>query len=89
VEIPQISPVSNPEAVNLIPRFPYKQATLSIGGIAHYHDLGRFIADFENSFPLMRVLNLSLDLNPTPTASDRDKLAFKMDIVTLVKPGKS
>jgi Tfp pilus assembly protein PilO len=89
VEIPQISPVSTPEAVNLMPKFPYKQATLSVGGTAHYHDLGRFIADFENAFPLMRVLNLSLDLNPTPTASDRDKLAFKMDIVTLVKPGKS
>jgi Tfp pilus assembly protein PilO len=89
VEIPQISPVSTPEAVNLMPKFPYKQATLSVGGTAHYHDLGRFIADFENAYPLMRVLNLSLDLNPTPTASDRDKLAFKMDIVTLVKPGKS
>jgi Tfp pilus assembly protein PilO len=89
VEIPQIGAVSAPENVNCLPKFPYKQATLSISGTACYHDLGRFIADFENAFPLMRVLNLNLDLNPTPTAADRDKLAFKLDIVTLVKPSKT
>lgn len=89
VEIPQISPVSTPENVNCLPKFPYKQATLSVNGTAYYHDLGRFIADFENEYPLMRVVNLSLDQNPTPTASERDKLAFRMDIITLVKPGKS
>lgn len=88
VDIPQISPISQPENVNLLPKFPYKQAFLSVAGTAYYHDLGRFIADFENEFPLMRVVNLSLDLNPTPTAQDRDKLAFKMDIITLIKPGK-
>jgi Tfp pilus assembly protein PilO len=88
VEIPQISPIGQPEPVNLLPQFPYKQASLNIGGTAYYHDLGRFIADFENAFPLMRIVNLTLDLNPTPTAADRDKLAFKMDIITLIKPGK-
>lgn len=86
VEIPQISPVSAPTDVNLLPQFPYKQATLVVAGTAYYHDLGRFIADFENEFPLMRIVNLNLDLNPTPTASERDKLAFRMDLVTLVKP---
>lgn len=89
VEIPQISPVSAPEDVNCLAKFPYKQATLTIGGTAYYHDLGRFIADFENAYPLMRVVNLNLDLNPTPTAVDRDKLAFRLDIVTLVKPSKT
>lgn len=89
VEIPQINPVSAPENVNCLAKFPYKQACLTIGGTAYYHDLGRFIADFENAYPLMRVVNLSLDLNPTPTAADRDKLAFKFDIITLVKPSKS
>jgi hypothetical protein len=51
--------------------------------------LGRFIADFENTFPLMRVVNLSLEMNAAPTAAERDKLAFKMDIITLVKPNKT
>lgn len=89
VEIPQIGAVGTPENVNCFAKFPYKQATLTVAGTAYYHDLGRFIADFENAFPLMRVMNLNLDLNPTPTAADRDKLAFKMDIVTLVKPSKT
>lgn len=87
VEIPQFSPVSTPVDCNLLPKFPYKQATLSIGGTAYYHDLGRFVADFENQFPLMRIVNLSLELNPSPGTADREKLAFRMDIVALVKSG--
>ena len=87
VEIPQFGPISAQTDVNLLPNFPYKQATLNVGGKAYYHDLGRFITDFENQFPLMRVLNLSLDVDPSPVAGDREKLLFKMDIVTLVKPG--
>ncbi len=85
-DIPQIGAVTQPEDVDLLPSFPYKQTSVSVAGTGYYHDIGRFIADFENSFPLMRVVNLSLDLNSTPSASDRDKLAFRMDIVALVKP---
>jgi Tfp pilus assembly protein PilO len=88
VEIPQISPVSEPTDVNLFAKFPYKQAALAIAGTAYYHELGRFIADFENEHPLMRIVNLNMEMNPPSagTPSDRDKLAFKMEIVTLVKP---
>ncbi len=86
VEIPQIGTVTPPTEVNLLPRFPYKQATLALSGTAYYHELGRFVADFENTFPLMRIVNLTLELNPAPTANERDKLAFRMDVVTLVKP---
>jgi hypothetical protein len=85
VEIPQIGPVSVPTDVTLIPRFPYQQASLAVAGTAYYHDLGRFIADFENAFPLMRIINLHLDLNST-AVGERDKLAFRMELVTLVKP---
>ncbi len=87
VEIPQFGPISPPTEVNLLARFPYKQAIFNAGGKAYYHDLGRFITDFENQFPFMRVVNLSLDLDPSPAAGDREKLLFKMDIITLVKPG--
>jgi hypothetical protein len=89
VEIPQFNPIGSPTEVNLLPGFPYKQATLIVGGKAYYHDLGRFVTDFENQFPFMRVVNLTLDAVPSPTASDREKLSFKMDIITLVKPGNS
>lgn len=86
VEIPQLSPVSAPVPVNLLPAFPYKQATMQLGGTAHFHDLGAFLADFENSFPLMRVVNLSIELNNSPAPGEREKVAFKLDLVTLVKP---
>ncbi len=87
VEIPQFGDISQPTAVNLLPRFPYKQATFNVSGKAYYHDLGRFITDFENQYPFMRVVNLTLDLDPSPAAGDREKLLFKMDVITLVKPG--
>ena len=45
VEIPQFSQLGAPADVNLLPRFPYKQTTLTVAGTAHYHDLGRFLAD--------------------------------------------
>jgi len=85
VEIPQLSPISAPVAVNLLPDVPYKQATMQIGGTAYYHDLGQFIADFENTFPLMRVANLTIEFAQSQVPADREKLAFKMDLVTLVK----
>jgi Tfp pilus assembly protein PilO len=86
IEIPQLSPISAPSAVNLLPDVPYKQATMQIGGTAHYHDLGQFVADFENAFPQMRIANLTIEFSQGSTApSDREKLAFKMDLITLVK----
>jgi hypothetical protein len=88
VDIPQLSPVSAPTAVNLLPNVPYKQATMQIGGTAYYHDLSQFIADFENTYPLMRVVNLTVELNSSPASGQREKLAFKMDLVTLVKSGQ-
>jgi hypothetical protein len=89
VEVPQFNPISSQTEVNLLAGFPYKQATLVVGGKAYYHDLGRFITDFENQFPLMRVVNLTLDAVPSVAANEREKLSFKMDIITLVKPGNS
>lgn len=86
VDMPLVSPPSAPAEVNLLPRFPYKQATFTVGGTAYYHDLGRFIADLENEFPHLRVANLNLELNPSPAPGEREKLSFKMDIVTLIKP---
>jgi Tfp pilus assembly protein PilO len=86
VEIPQISQVSDPAPVDLIPDFPYQQTSVSLSGTAYYHDLGRFVADFENEFPLMQVRNLTLDQNTAGQSGDREKLLFRMDIVSLIKP---
>jgi hypothetical protein len=85
VEIPQLSPIGTPMPVNLLPDVPYQQATMQIGGSAYYHDLGQFVADFENANPLMRVANLTIELAPSSGPADREKLSFKMDLITLVK----
>jgi hypothetical protein len=88
VDILQFSPISAQGTVNLLPGVPYKQATLSVVGSAHFHDFGRFIADFENAFPNMRVINLGLE----PSAAGvglTEKLSFRMDLVTLVKSSAS
>lgn len=89
VEIPQFSQIDGPKDSTLLAGFPYKQATLTIGGTADYQDFGRFIADFENTFPYMRVLNVRLEPASTLKDNEREKLAFKVDIAALVKPGTS
>jgi Tfp pilus assembly protein PilO len=90
VDMPQLV-LSEIKEVSLLPKFPYKQARFTIGGTAFYHDLGRFVADFENHFPLFRVLNLDLTQAPlqadTDKEKDKEKLTFKMEIIPLVKSG--
>jgi Tfp pilus assembly protein PilO len=84
VEIPTIGqPV--PGECELIANFPYKQIRFSLNGTGYYHDLGKFVSDFENKFTHCRVLNLQAD--PSSTAAiGGEKLNFRMDIVALVKP---
>jgi Tfp pilus assembly protein PilO len=89
VEIPHFSQSSGPANVNLLPNFPYQQASLTISGTANYYDFGKFIADFENEFPFTRLANLVLEPVTTATAEDPEKLLFKVDIITLVKPRDS
>jgi hypothetical protein len=89
VNIPQFNPIGPTTEVNLLPNFPYKQATLSLAGTAHFHDFGYFLADLENQFPHIRVLNLNLELNQSPAAKDQETVSFRLDIVTLVKTNPS
>jgi Tfp pilus assembly protein PilO len=83
VDIPQFSPLGPTTDVSLLPSFPYKQTTFSVQGTAYFHDFGRFLADFENHFPHLRVVNLSLDLDAT--SQEPEKLYFKMDIAALIR----
>ncbi|HOX58274.1 MAG TPA: hypothetical protein P5205_14220 [Candidatus Paceibacterota bacterium] len=85
VEIPQYSHLSPPADVKMLPDFPYKEATLTVAGTARFHNLGQFIADFENKFPHIRLSDLSLDANVLSPTVGAESLAFKMEIVTLVK----
>ncbi len=88
VDIPQFSR-EVPTEVGLLPKFPYRAVLFNIRGTAYYHDLGKFIADFENAFPYIRVQNLEMEpaANSSSTSTgDNEKLSFKMEIVTLVNP---
>ena len=88
VEIPQFSR-EVPANVGMYADYPYRAAIFNLRGTAHFHDFGRFVADFENTFPYMRIQNIELDPSSTSNAnpqSDDEKLAFKMEIVTLINP---
>lgn len=84
VNIPQFNPLSAEASVPLLADFPYKQVTMNVSGTAHFHDFGRFLADFENQFPHVRVTNLNLDLNPNPAPDQPETVRFQMEVVTLV-----
>jgi hypothetical protein len=81
VEIPDIGHPTVGD-MDLFPAFPYKQIRFSINGTAYFHDLGKFISDFENAFPHARVVNLVID----NAGGEGEKLAFRMEIIVLVKP---
>lgn len=97
VEIPQFSREVSGE-VGMMARFPYRAATFHIRGTAYYHDFGKFVADFENTFPYMRIQNVSLEpaggsasfaaggVGKTVPVEDAEKLQFKMEVVALVNP---
>ena len=86
VDIPQFGSIIGPANVTLLPGFPYKQVALTISGTGYYHDVGRFIADYENQFPCARIENLELEPAPVSASTIKEKLSFRMNVVTLVKP---
>lgn len=88
VEIPELS-AGSPADCSMLPKFPYRQVTLTVGGSAYYSDFGRFLADFENTYPYMRVVNLQVFPKATMSQAEREKVGFKMEIVTLTKPNAS
>jgi len=84
VEIPEIGQPAEGN-VDLFDSFPYKEMSLVISGRGYYHDIGKFVADFENSFPHIRVTSLTID----QPGADSEKLSFKMEISALIKPNAS
>jgi len=86
VDIPNIGQPTVNE-VDMLGAFPYKQVTVSLSGTAYYHDLGKFISDFENNFQHIRMVNLSIEpANAGGTGATVEKLSFRVDLVALVKP---
>jgi len=71
--------------VDILPQFPYKQVKISLNGSAYYHDFGKFVSDLENTFPHMRMINVTLE-PLTGSDPDSQKLNFRADVIALVKP---
>ena len=84
VEIPQFSR-EVPSGVGMYVNFPYQAVIFTIRGTAYFHDFGMFLADFENTFPFLRVQNIEVDPS---NVGNPEKLSFKMEIVALVNPGR-
>lgn len=87
VDIPQFGR-ELPTEVGIFAKFPYRAALFNVRGSAYYHDFGKFLADFENAFPYIRVQNVEL-APATESAGhtdSREKLNFKMELLTLVRP---
>ena len=96
-----ITDITQPEFVDagLQPKFPYKAASFGLRINGRFHDIGRFIAAVENSFPYFRVedvriapagsvLSAMARQQPlVPTESSEDKLTVELRIVTLIRPG--
>ncbi|MBI4328071.1 MAG: hypothetical protein HY674_22805 [Chloroflexi bacterium] len=61
VRLTSISADPKPEDVLLLPKFPYQAVSFSVKAAAQYHDLGKFLADFENEFVYMRVQDLKIE----------------------------
>ncbi len=87
VDIPQFNSSGVPQDMTLLPKFPYKQTTMTVAGTGYYYDFGQFVADFENRFPTARILNVELSPASAQNPDEKEKLQFRMDIVELVKPG--
>jgi len=88
LDIPQFSREVQTE-VGMLAKFPYRAAVFHLRGTAYFHDFGRFIADFENAFPYFRIQNIELDPVASANANnveEPEKLAFRMEIVTLINP---
>lgn len=83
VDIPSIS---LPERINigLFGDFPYDAMKCALRGSAYFHDFGKFLADFENAFPHVRVQNI--ELAPESVSGDSEKLSFKLEVVIPLKP---
>lgn len=84
VDIPNIGQPDQRDC-DLFSNFPYRQIRFSLIGTAYYHDLGKFIADFENKFPHCRVINVAADATSTGPGGG-EKLNFRLEVVALVKP---
>jgi hypothetical protein len=86
VEIPELLAGALTDCT-LLPKFPYRQVIVTVGGSGYYHEIGKFVSDFENTYPFMRIVNLQMFPKSTQVQAEKERVGFKFEIVTLTKPG--
>jgi Tfp pilus assembly protein PilO len=73
--------------LNRWPNVPYKSSIFSVVGVGTYHNFGKFLADFENTYPYLTLRALELEPSGANSGSSDDErnLRFKMEFITPVK----
>jgi Tfp pilus assembly protein PilO len=98
LELDDIVPPQPVEA-GVLPKFPFRAISLSVSMVGSYTDFGRFLADFENRYPYMRVQNLTIAEErlavvtrpgeslaaATAAARETGKLRFNYRVIALIK----
>jgi len=87
LERPSIGPPTE-RAIGVLPDFPYQGLMFQLAGSAYYHEIGKFIADFENRYPYFRVQNLDFrpDLSAGRFGPSTELLSYTFEIIVPVKP---
>lgn len=85
VEVLQI-PTPGTKPTEMFPDFPYQTANYTVQARGFYHDIGKFVADFENTYKYKRLQNLEMVPVVGLTGADAEKLAFTFDMISLIKP---
>ena len=88
VEIINVEP-PRVEDLSILPVIPYQAATFTVTGKAHYECVEAFLSQLEDSFPHLRLQHLELEPSVFGDAAspEEEKLAFKVQLQVLVKPG--
>jgi Tfp pilus assembly protein PilO len=89
-----ISEIRNPEPwePGILPNFAFRGVAFNVTLVGAYTDFGRFLADFENAYPYMRVQLMSIipDVpmgasGAPPANQGSGKLRFSFRVVSLIK----
>jgi len=80
-----------PGDLKLWPNSPYKWSAFSVMGTANYHSFGKFLAEFENTYPhfTLRMVELEPAGSESGSPEDDRNLRFRMEFLTPVKSAET
>ena len=94
LDLPQ--PSTNSPGV--LPKMPYNAQIFDVAATGYYHDFGKFLADFENDYPYIRVELYRIDpdlgfrsgggVDGDATLSRTNQLKFHFRVFALQKPAQ-